>query len=196
MCVCCQYIYIHNYIKIYIYICIIKLYIYIYIYPTHLYQTKKWDVTKNSLKLQLKVDTIYYELYCICKYRGQKMSKLWPYLGFQHPFTNYFRVHQGQNRTLGTSSKCAAPWREHRKTRSGSWSKTWAWNTGCQTWILMWILWWSYGSWWQTYGRLMGLYGRLKRFYGDFMASKIGILWIWSRWSFAATNFGEFAEYL
>ena len=83
------------------------------------------------------------------------MSKLWPYLGFQHPFTNYFRVHQGQNRTLGTSSKCAAPWREHRKTRSGSWSKTWAWNTGCQTWILMWILWWSYGSWWQTYGRLM-----------------------------------------
>ena len=41
---------------------------------------------------------------------------------------------------------------------------------------------------WQTYGRLMGLYGRLKRFYGDFMASKVGILWTWSRWSFCGNK--------
>jgi hypothetical protein len=57
------------------------------------------------------------------------------------------------------------------------------------------VLWELMADLWQTYGRLMGLYGRLEWFYGDFMASKIVILWIW-RWSFAATNFGEFAKYL
>jgi hypothetical protein len=124
--------------------------------------------------------SIYYILLCncICKYRGQKMSNLWPYLGFQHPFTSYFRVHQGQNRTLGTSSKCAAPWREHRKTRSGSWSKTWARNTGCQRvdfdvdWMgldvdFMVVLWELMADLWQTYGIVWQAWKILWWFYGE-----------------------------